>query len=112
MDQPHDAYELSGPCPSAAPVLVVHLAGWIDASGAAAALAAVERACATDLLATFDSDTFVDYRPSPDDGDPRGHQLAWCGGTSTRHGTAPDGRDVLLLTGPSPTCSGNASPSP
>ena len=106
MDQPHDAYELSGPLPELQrPVLVVHLAGWIDASGvAAAALAAVERACETALLATFDSDTFVDYRarrPTMEIREGINSRLVWSD-IELRHGTAPDGRDVLLLTGPEP----------
>ena len=106
MDQSRDAYELTSPLPELDhPVLVVHLAGWIDASGAAAAaLAALERACGTEVLATFDSDMFVDYRarrPTMEIREGINAGLVWSD-IELRHGTDPQGRDVLLLTGPEP----------
>ncbi len=106
MEQLPDAYELTGPLPELDhPVLVVHLAGWIDASGAsAAALDALDRVCATERLATFDSDTFVDYRarrPTMEIRDGVNARLVWSD-IELRRGTDPTGRDVLVLTGPEP----------
>ncbi len=87
------------------PTLVVMLSGWIDASLAAAgSLAAVEEGCASRPLATFDGDTFIDYRA-------RRPTLELRDGVSTAVGW-PDivlkvgrdtaGRDVLTLGGPEP----------
>ena len=106
MEQFPAAYELSGPLPELDhPVLVVHLAGWIDASGAAAAaLAALDRVCATERLVTFDSDTFIDYRarrPTMEIREGINTRLLW-NDIELRHGTDPTGRDVIVLTGPEP----------
>jgi len=106
MDLPGDLYELSGPLPHLVrPVLVVHLDGWIDASGAAAAaLATLERSCGTELLATFNSDLFVDYRarrPTMEIREGVNTRLVWSD-IELRRGTDQHGRPVLVLTGPEP----------
>src|SRR4029079_14632373 len=45
------------------PVMVVMLTGWVDArEAAAAAMATVQQEWAVRRLATFDGDTFIDYR--------------------------------------------------
>lgn len=102
---PH--YRLAGELPTLSePTLLVHLTGWIDASGAAAAaLAAVDRACGgTDLVADFDSDVFVDYRarrPTMEIRNGVNSRLVW-NELQLRRGRTPGGRDVVLLTGPEP----------
>jgi hypothetical protein len=87
------------------PVLVVSLNGWIDASGAAAASAmAVESACTTELLATFDGDTFIDYRarrPTMELRDGVNSRLDW-GDIQMKLGADHKGTPVLTLTGPEP----------
>jgi hypothetical protein len=87
------------------PVLVVSLNGWIDASGAAAAAAmAVESACTTELLATFDGDTFIDYRarrPTMELRDGVNSRLDW-GDIQMKLGADHKGTPVLTLTGPEP----------
>lgn len=101
-----DAYELHDALPALhEPVLVGMLSGWIDASSAAAtALTALEAACNSRRLATFDSDTFIDYRA-------RRPTLELREGVSTRViwpdidlrvGRDPSGRDVVTLSGPEP----------
>ncbi len=87
------------------PVLVVMLSGWIDASGAAAAaMAAIEDECASHPLATFDSDTFIDYRarrPIMELRDGVNTKLTWSE-IELKVGTDTAGRPVLTLTGPEP----------
>ena len=101
-----DSYELHDALPELdEPILVGMLTGWIDASSAAAAaLAAVEAACESRRLATFDGDTFIDYRA-------RRPTLELREGVSTRViwpdidlrvGRDPSGRDVVTLSGPEP----------
>lgn len=87
------------------PALVVMLTGWIDASGAAgAALEAVQHDCELRPLATFDGDTFIDYRA-------RRPTMEMRKGVNTRivwpeievqvgHDLA--GHDVVVLSGPEP----------
>ncbi|MEO5725344.1 MAG: PAC2 family protein [Ilumatobacteraceae bacterium] len=87
------------------PTLVVMLAGWIDAgSAAASALAAVEEACTSRVLATFDSDTFVDYRarrPMMELREGVNTRLVWPT-TELKVGRDQNGLDVLTLGGPEP----------
>lgn len=99
-------YEVHGDLPALAePVLVVNLTGWIDASGAgAAALAAVNEECATKLLATFDGDTFIDYRarrPVMQLRSGVNTRLEW-DDIELRFGSDSDSHAVLTLVGPEP----------
>ena len=99
-------YELHGELPTLdRPVLVVHLDGWIDASGAgAAAMSAVTAACTTQPLATFDSDQFVDYRarrPTMELREGVNSRLVW-NEIQLRHGADQHDHPVVTLTGPEP----------
>jgi hypothetical protein len=88
-----------------APTLVVMLAGWIDASGAAAgAMLSLEAECKAHPVAVFDSDTFVDYRarrPTMQLREGVNSRLVWPD-IELKAGKDLDGHDVLLLTGPEP----------
>jgi proteasome assembly chaperone (PAC2) family protein len=88
-----------------APLLIVMLAGWIDASGAAAAAAAaIEEECKVTTIVTFDTDTFVDYRarrPTMEVREGLNSRLIWPS-IELKAGTSEGGRDVLLLTGVEP----------
>lgn len=88
-----------------APVLVMMLTGWIDASGAAAAAESViEVESSANVAVTFDTDTFVDYRarrPTMEIRDGLNSRLIWPN-IELKSGKAPGGRDVLLLTGVEP----------
>jgi hypothetical protein len=99
-------YQLHGELPALdRPVLVVMLSGWIDASGAAAAaVAAVDAACNTTPLATFDGDVFIDYRarrPTMELRDGINTRLDW-GDIELKLGADTKGTPVLTLTGPEP----------
>ena len=99
-------YELTGPLPTLdRPVLVVHLNGWIDASGsAAAAMAALDTACDTKTLAVFDGDTFIDYRarrPTMELREGVNTRLVWSD-IELKVGTDIQGHPVLTLVGPEP----------
>jgi hypothetical protein len=99
-------YELHGPIPTLErPVLVVHLNGWIDASAAAgAAMTALDAACRTEPLATFDGDTFLDYRarrPTMELREGVNTRLVWSD-IELRLGADSKGTPVLTLTGPEP----------
>ncbi len=99
-------YELHQDLPTLdQPVLVVHLTGWIDASGAgAAALAAIDAECETKLLATFDGDAFIDYRarrPTMELRDGVNTKLVW-DEIELRVGRDSKKKDVLTLIGPEP----------
>ena len=99
-------YVLHEPLPQLdAPTLVFMLSGWIDASGAAAAaLHAVEQACDARPLATFDGDTFIDYRarrPTMELRDGVNTRLQWPD-IVVKVGRDVDGHDVLTLGGPEP----------
>ncbi|MDO8363533.1 MAG: PAC2 family protein [Actinomycetota bacterium] len=99
-------YELHGELPVLdRPVLVVHLGGWIDASGAgAAAMNALELQCNTVPLATFDSDTFIDYRarrPTMALREGVNERLEWAE-IELRHGVDSEGHPVITLVGPEP----------
>lgn len=87
------------------PTLVVMLTGWIDASGAAtAALAAIETECNASTIATFDGDSFIDYRarrPVMELRDGVNTRLSWPD-IEIKAGVDVHGRDVLILTGPEP----------
>jgi hypothetical protein len=102
----NDPYLLHGPLPQLdRPVLVVMLSGWIDASGAAAAaVAAIDAECSTTPLATFDSDTFIDYRarrPVMELREGVNTRLVWSE-IDLKLGADGGGRPVLTLTGPEP----------
>ncbi len=88
-----------------APVLVVMLTGWIDASGAAAAaMGALEQECSAAPLVEFDDDVYIDYRarrPILELRDGVNHRLVWSS-PAIQRGRSPDGKDVLLLGGPEP----------
>jgi hypothetical protein len=99
-------YRLTGDLPSAdAPVLVVMLTGWIDASGAAnAAMAALDALTAASTIAVFDADTFIDFRarrPTMEIREGLNSALVWPD-IELKHGVTSGGTDVLLLTGPEP----------
>ena len=99
-------YHLHGELPALErPVLVVHLGGWIDASGAAAgAMSVLEQGLSPTTLATFDGDTFIDYRarrPVMELRDGVNARLRWSD-IELRLGHDGRGTPVLLLTGPEP----------
>lgn len=99
-------YELHGELPVMdRPVLVVHLHGWIDAGGAAAAaMAALDAACDTKAVATFDGDTFLDYRarrPTMELRDGVNTRLVW-DDIQLKAGADLNGYPVLTLAGPEP----------
>lgn len=101
-----DAHRLHRDVPELdAPVLVVMLTGWIDASGAAAAaMGVLESECRVELLASFDDDRFVDYRarrPTMELREGVNTRLVW-NVPELKVGRDLGGRDVLLLTGPEP----------
>ncbi len=100
------AYRLYGELPVLErPVLVVHLGGWIDASGAAAgAMSVLEQGVTPTTLATFDGDRFIDYRarrPVMELRDGVNARLRWSD-IELRLGHDRRGTPVLLLTGPEP----------
>jgi hypothetical protein len=106
MNIPPDAYRLHEPLPHLeAPVLVSALAGWIDASGAAAAaLAMVAAACDVRTVATFDGDLFIDYRarrPTMELREGVNERIVWPE-IVLQVGRTPEGTDVVVLTGPEP----------
>lgn len=107
MDVPAAApYTLHEPLPTLqSPVLVAMLSGWIDASAAAAgAVAAVAAACDVRPLVTFDGDLFIDYRarrPTMELREGLNERIVWPS-IELQVGRAPDGTDVLVLTGPEP----------
>lgn len=99
-------FSVHGTLPSLnAPTMLVMLTGWIDASGAAAgAIDACMSQLDTDILVTFDSDTFIDYRarrPTMELRDGVNTRITWS--TPELHvGHDALGNDVLLLVGPEP----------
>ena len=101
-----DPYVLHEPLPSLdAPVMVVMLTGWIDASGAAAAaMTTVQEEWAVRPLATFDGDTFIDYRarrPTMELREGVNVRLVWAD-IELHVGQDSEGHDVLTLSGPEP----------
>ncbi|MEP7112963.1 MAG: PAC2 family protein [Ilumatobacteraceae bacterium] len=87
------------------PVLVVMLTGWIDASSAAAAaMATVQEEWSVRPLATFDGDTFIDYRarrPTMELREGVNMRLLWAD-IELHVGRDSIGHDVLTLSGPEP----------
>ncbi len=87
------------------PVMVVMLSGWIDASGAAAAaMSVLESECSARTIATFDRDTFIDYRarrPIMEIREGRNSRLVWPD-IELKAGHDRAGRNILLLTGHEP----------
>lgn len=87
------------------PVLVVGLDGWIDAGAAAAtASATLLESVPTEVIATFDTEHFIDQRarrPVVRIVDGVTTQLTWPE-IHLRYGTDRDGADVLFLVGPEP----------
>jgi proteasome assembly chaperone (PAC2) family protein len=87
------------------PVLVVGLDGWIDAGAAAAtASATLLESVPTEIIATFDTEHFIDQRarrPVVRIVDGVTTQLTWPE-IHLRYGTDRDGADVLFLVGPEP----------
>ena len=81
------------------------LTGWIDASGAAAAaMATVQEEWSVRPLATFDGDTFIDYRarrPTMELREGVNVRLVWAD-IELHVGRDADGHDVLTLSGPEP----------
>jgi proteasome assembly chaperone (PAC2) family protein len=99
-------YELRSDRPSlSAPVLVMAPEGWIDAGlGGAGAMAALVAGMETELVATFDGDTFLDLRarrPVAQIVDGVYQELVWPD-IELRAGKDAAGHDVLLLVGPEP----------
>lgn len=93
------------------PVLLVALEGWIDAGAAAArAVDALIAQSETTPVATFDADTLLDFRarrPTMHLLDGVNTGLTWS--TTELHAlSAPNGTDVLLLTGVEPDHAWNA----
>jgi hypothetical protein len=88
-----------------APVLVVMLQGWIDASGAAlSAITAIEAEIRARTIARFDRDTFIDYRarrPVMELRDGINTRLVWPE-IELKYGQDRDGNDVLVLSGHEP----------
>ncbi|HZY08452.1 MAG TPA: PAC2 family protein, partial [Ilumatobacteraceae bacterium] len=82
------------------PVMVVMLTGWIDASAAAAAaMATVQQEWSVRRLATFDGDTFIDYRarrPTMELREGVNERLVWAD-IELHVGRDVEGHDVLTL---------------
>jgi hypothetical protein len=104
-------YELHQRPTVESPVLLVALDGWIDAGGAAArAVESIVAQGETTHIATFDADALLDFRARRPilhlvDGVNTG--LTWS--VTELHATvAPNGTDVLLLTGVEPDHAWNA----
>jgi predicted ATP-grasp superfamily ATP-dependent carboligase len=99
------AYELHERPTLGAPVLVVMLAGWIDAGMAGqAAMAVLAEELGARTIATFDPDTYIDYRarrPVMELRDGVNTDLVWPT-IELMAGQDADGRDALLLTGHEP----------
>lgn len=87
------------------PVLVLALEGWIDSGFAgAAAYSALMASVPTEVVATFDIDTLLDFRsrrPTQSIDDGVLTKLTWAE-LHLRQGTSADGTDLLVLAGPEP----------
>ena len=87
------------------PVLVLGMEGWIDAGlGASAAVAHVLAGMETEVVATFDGDTFLDYRdrrPAVRISNGVPEPVLWPQ-IELRAGRDRAGRDVAVLLGPEP----------
>ncbi len=104
MSTDHERHE-PWPEPADQRVLVMMLAGWIDAGAAAAtAVAALDTQLDAHTIVTFDPDTYIDYRarrPVMELRDGVNTRLVWPD-LVLKYGTDRDGNDVLLLTGNEP----------
>lgn len=87
------------------PVLVVGMEGWIDAGmGAGAAMAHLMESSSAEVVATFDSDRFLDFRdrrPVVRIADGLTEAITWPV-IELRAGKDRAGRDLLALVGPEP----------
>ncbi len=87
------------------PVLVVCLEGWIDAGlGASTAISTMLNSISTEILATFDTEYFIDQRarrPVARIVDGITTELTWPE-IQRRYGRDGDGADILFLVGPEP----------
>ena len=87
------------------PVLVIALEGWIDAGlGATTAITTLLSSLSTEVLATFDTEYFIDQRarrPMARIVDGVTTELTWPE-IQLRYGSDGDGADVLFLVGPEP----------
>ncbi len=87
------------------PVLVVCLEGWIDAGlGASTAISTMLNSISTEILATFDTEYFIDQRarrPVARIVDGITTELTWPE-IQLRYGRDGDGADILFLVGPEP----------
>jgi len=87
------------------PVLVVSLEGWIDAGlGASTAISTMLNTISTEVLATFDTEYFIDQRarrPLARIVDGITTELTWPE-IQLRYGRDGDGADILFLVGPEP----------
>lgn len=87
------------------PVLVIGLEGWIDAGlGASTAMSTLLSTIPTEVLATFDTEYFIDQRarrPVVRIIDGVTTELTWPE-IQLRYGRDGDGADVLFLVGPEP----------
>lgn len=88
-----------------APVLVVMLTGWIDASAAAAeAMSAIKEEIDAISLVAFDDDRYIDYRarrPTLEIRNGESTRLVWAS-PELQFGRTAAGQDLLLLNGPEP----------
>jgi hypothetical protein len=100
-----DDYELLTEPELVSPTLVVMLAGWIDAGGAAqAAMEALDAEVGTEIVAVFDPDKFIDFRarrPTMHLRDGVNTHLDWPQ-IIVKAGRDRTGRDLLLLMGHEP----------
>jgi predicted ATP-grasp superfamily ATP-dependent carboligase len=87
------------------PVLVVSLEGWIDAGlGASTAISTMLNTISTEVLATFDTEYFIDQRarrPLARIVDGITTELTWPE-IQLRYGRDGDGADIVFLVGPEP----------
>ncbi len=87
------------------PVLVICLEGWIDAGlGASTAISTMLNTISTEILATFDTEYFIDQRarrPVARIVDGVTTELTWPE-IQLRYGRDGDGADILFLVGPEP----------
>ena len=87
------------------PVLITMLTGWIDASGAANnAVEALKKATGARLVATFDTDTFIDYRarrPLMELREGLNTRVRWSV-PEIHVGADANGHDIVILCGPEP----------
>jgi PAC2 family len=99
------AYELHEQPVLNSPVLIVMLQGWIDASTAAGgAIAVIDEQSNARTIATFDRDTFIDYRarrPVMELHEGLSARLSWPD-IELKCGRDSRGNDLLMITGHEP----------